>query len=117
MCTVAAGKISRFARLFASIRTLQARDYTIASIVECGELQRTLDLDAQLAQALDQEALVLILRKDQHVWKRTDSGAHVAKRDAANLFAAYPQIGGGKSQPILDQCAGKTRLLVELERA
>ena len=42
------------------------------------QLQRALDFDAQIAQALDQEALVLILRKDQYIRVGADSGAHLA---------------------------------------
>ena len=43
-------------------------------------------------QAIDQQALVLVLRKDQRVGERAEARAHVAEDGARHLLAGHPEI-------------------------
>jgi len=87
---VAAGEIGRFARLFGAIRSLEARYYSVARILKADQLDPALDLDPAHDEALDQEALVPILREHQRVRERAQPPSHLTERDTSSLFAAYP---------------------------
>ncbi len=91
---VAAGDEGGLARLGGSVRPLESREHTAVRFLERHELCLALDFDAGLGQAVDQQALVLVLRKDQHVRKRTDTRAHVAEGRARHLLAGRPEIDG-----------------------
>src|SRR5262245_32278562 len=82
---VAAGDERRLARLDGLARTLEAGDDVTAAFFEADELRAAFDGDAGLCQPVDQQPLVLVLRKDEGVRIRTDAGAHVAKHQARDL--------------------------------
>ena len=72
----------------------RSRVHPARRLLERHELGSALHLDAGVAQAIDQQPFVLVLRKDQRVGKRTDAGAHVAEDRARATFAGRPEIDG-----------------------
>ena len=115
--TVAAGEVRGFTRVLAAVRILQTRDDTVAAVFESHELKGSLNFNAELTQTFDQQALVLVLRKNDHVGKRADAGAHIAEVHARGVTPLGPEIGGGKPQSALDDRVGEADLPVELERS
>src|SRR5205807_676740 len=92
-------------------------EHTTGRLVEGYQLCLALHLDAGLGQAIEQQTLVLVLRKDQRVWKRTDTGAHVAEDGARDLSAGRPEIGGGHLPSTRDDRLSEADLVVQLQRA
>ena len=113
--TVAAGEVRGFTRVLAAVRILQTRDDTVAAVFESHELKGSLNFNAELTQTFDQQALVLVLRKNDHVGKRADAGAHIAEVHARGVTPLGPEIDGGKPQSALDDRVGEADLPVELE--
>jgi len=75
------------------------RDDPIAAIRKRGELDGSLDCNAELAQAFDQQALVLVLRKNDDVRERTDARSHGAKVNTRNLPTLDPQLTAANFNP------------------
>jgi len=114
---VASDEPRRFARFLRAVGTLQPRGDAVAVIVESNELQRPLDIDAGRVQVLDQQALVLVLRKDHHEGERADAGAHRAELHVRHFAAANPEIDSGKAQAACHHIVGDADFAIELERA
>ena len=103
---VAAGDVIRLACLLGPVRPLQPRQHAGAALFEAEKLRPALDLDALRREALDQQALVRVLRVDQHVRVRAEAPTHLAEGGAGPLLAAHPEVGGRKLQPLADQRLG-----------
>ena len=80
------------------------------------ELRSPFDLHAGLAQALDQQALVFVLRKDERVRKWAEPGAHFAQHGMGGALAGNPEICGDRFPPALNHRIREPDLAVELER-
>ena len=61
-----------------------------AQVFEADKFRGALDRDAQLPETIDQEALMLVLRKDERVGEGADAFPHVAKDDAPLFLACNP---------------------------
>src|SRR4051794_183717 len=96
MCSVAAGEIGRFAHLLGTIRSLEARRYSVPRVLKADQFDPALDLDPAQTKALDQEALVLILRENQRVRERAQPLSHLTERGPPSLSTTYPKICGGE---------------------
>jgi hypothetical protein len=116
VCSVAAHQVGSLAHFQRSVGPLQARDHTIACVLEVHQLRATLDVDAELGEAIDQQPLVLVLRIDEREGIRTDTHPHVAEHRPCHLHACYPQIRGADPPSTLDDLVGETDLSIELER-
>ena len=90
MCSVAAGEIGRFAHLLGTIRSLEARRYSVPRILKPDQFDPALDLDPAHAKVLDQKALVFILREYQRVRIRAQPLSHLTERGTPSLSPAYP---------------------------
>src|SRR5258708_37661185 len=113
MRTIASRYVGCLARLLGSIRTLQAREHMTTHILEVQELRSSPDLDAGLGQAIDQQTLVLVLRKDQRVREGAQSRAHVGEDCACHILASHPEIGGHAFPSTLDDRMGAADLAVK----
>ena len=85
-------------------------------ILEAEEFGPALDLDPRLAQPVDQEPLVLVLREDHQVRERTQALPHRAEADTGGFPAPHPQVCGRELQSLIDHRLGQADLPVELER-
>src|ERR1700731_1420862 len=100
MRAVASRDVGSLARLYGSVRPLQAREHTAACIVE-----------------VDQQTLVFVLRKNQRVRERAESCADVAEEKAGDPLASHPEIPAQDFSSTLDDGLSDADLTVELERA
>ena len=116
MRAVAPGHVGRRARLFGAIPPLQTRAHTIGRFLETQKLRLALDVDAGVRQAIDQQALVLVLRKDQRIGKRAEARAHFAENGVRRPLPGDPEIDGDHLPPALDDRLSETDLAVKLER-
>ena len=116
MCAIAAGNVGSLTRLLLSIRGLQMGNDSTSGVLKGGELCPSLDLNAGLSQALNQQTLVLVLRKDQRVGERTEPNAHFSKNCTSSSLAGDPEIRGNGLPSTLHHRFGKANLAVELER-
>src|SRR6185437_15757577 len=105
------------ARLVGSILAHELRLDVVAAIVERAQRAWTLDIDAAAAQAVDEQALVLVLGKNDHVRKRTGAGADRADVDPRGVPALDPQIHRVEANAAIDDVVGDAELPIELERA
>jgi hypothetical protein len=117
VCSVAAHQVGSLAHFQRSVGPLQARDHTIACVLEVHQLRATLDVDAELGEAIDQQPLVLVLRIDEREGIRTDTHPHVAEHRPCHLPAGHPQICGCDPPSTFDDLVSEANLAVELERA
>ncbi len=117
MRAVAARDIGGIARLPRSIHPFQVRTHSIDVILEVEKLRLALDLDAGFGQTLDQEALVLVLRKDLRIRKRTQTEAHLTEDGSRHLVAGHPEIRSEDLSSTLDHRVRQADLAVQLERA
>jgi len=74
------------------------------------------DVNADCGQAIDQQALVLILRKNQQVRKRAQTLAHFPEDGTRRLPAGHPEICRDYPPATFDDGVGEADLAVELER-
>src|SRR5712692_1906861 len=116
MRAIAPRNVGRLARLRGSIRPFQARAYTTGCILEVQELGAALHLDAGRGQTIDQQALVLVLRKDQRIRERAEARAHSTEDSACHPLTGYPDIRCGDRPSALDDRVSKADLPVQLER-
>ena len=116
MRAVAAGDVGGLAHLDRAVRALQSSEHPTGSLLERQELGLALDFDAGLAQAIDQQALMLVLRKDQHVGKWTDPHTHVADYGVGDLFPGCPEVDRRHLPPALDDGVSEADLPIQLER-
>src|SRR5579863_6115356 len=116
MRAVAPGDVGCIARVLGSIRPLQARDHTAGRFLEAHEFRLALDLNARIAQALDQQTFMLVLWKDQRIRKRAETRAHFAEDCACLPLAGHPEIRGDGSVSPLDDRVRDPDLAIELER-
>src|ERR1700746_3437002 len=86
MRAIAARQVGGLAHFQLSAGPLQAREHTIARVIEVEQLRATLDLDAELGEPIDQQLLVLVLWKDERIGIWTDAHAHVAKHCPCHLL-------------------------------
>src|SRR5207249_10098622 len=75
-----------------------------------------LDVNIQLFEAGDQEALVLVLRVDEPVRKGAPARAQAAEVEVRGSSASGPEICCGEHQARFDHFVGDTELAVELQR-
>jgi hypothetical protein len=92
MSAVTAGDERSRARVQAAVCALDPRHDMIAALLEPDEFRLALDRDAGASETIEQQSLVLLLRKDERVRLRADAGAHLAKHEARNRAARDPQI-------------------------
>src|SRR5271170_3849174 len=117
MGSIAAGDIDSLARLLLSIWPFDISDDATRGILELYELGAAFDLHAGLAQALHQQALVFVLRKDERVRKWAESCAHFAEYGMSRSLAGHPEIRGHRFPPALNYRISEADLVVELERS
>ena len=117
MRAVAARDVRRLTRPGRAIRSLQSCVHPARGLVERHQLGRPLDFHAGVAQAIDQQLFVLVLRKDQRIGKRTDPGADIAEHRVRDVFAGRPEIDRTHSPPGGDDRVGDANLPVQFERA
>src|SRR4030095_4572497 len=91
---VAAGDERGVAEVDATTCTLQPRDDAIDAFLESDEFRLPLDLYSGVAQPIDQQPLVLVLRKNERIGIRTDALAHRSDHQSRNLAPRDPQIRG-----------------------
>jgi hypothetical protein len=113
---VAAGDEPRSANPL-SAGGLESGANTSAVLAEVDERGLTMDLDPELAQALDQKLLVLVLREDQRVGKRTDARANLSEDRARPMPPGDPQVEREDSPSLCIDRLRKADLLIELEGA
>jgi hypothetical protein len=117
MRAVASGKKGRLALLLACVAVHEMGDDPITALVESAQFARSLDAHACGRKPLDQQTLVLILRKDQHVRKCRRTLAERAKIDMRDLLPGHPQVDRCETDRGVDDGVGDAELPVELERA
>ncbi len=71
-----------------------------ALLGEAQQLGLPLDMDAERFEPLDQELLVLVLRKDLHERVGRQPLADVFERDAGLSLALDPEISGGHAMTL-----------------
>src|SRR5205807_9143906 len=98
-----------------SVGPPQARRHPRALVLEADKFRGALDRDAHLLEAIDQEALMLVLRKDERVGEGTDALPHVAEDDATLFLACDPQSGCSHLEPGIDDLARAIDLVVECQ--
>ncbi len=117
MGAVASRHVGRLAGLLGTIGKFQAREYATGRLLEAQQLRPALDLYAGQGQTIDQQPLVLVLRKDQRVRERAEVAAHITKGRMSHPFARYPQIHGAGLASTVHGLVSQTNLTVELQRA
>src|SRR5689334_9424616 len=83
---VAAGDEDGLYGLLRPIGPPQTRPHPCTLVLEANKFRGALDRDAHLREAIDQEALMLVLRKDERVGEGADALSHVAEDDATLLL-------------------------------
>ena len=114
---ITAGKICGLAAFALAVGALELRDNAVGVLFETHELDGPLDGDAKLCKTIDQESLVLILWKHQHVRIGADAGAKIPEGHFGDRPSSDPEIGGAEAQPTLDDFVSQAELAIELERA
>jgi hypothetical protein len=117
MRAVAARDVRRLTRFGRAIRSGQSCVHPTRDLLERHQLGRALDVDAGLAQAMDQQPLVLVLRENQCVGKRTDAGAYIPEHGACDVFAGRPEIDCTHWPSSGDDRVRDADLAVQFERA
>jgi hypothetical protein len=100
--TVTAGYEGSLAGVEASISALEPRDDTVALLLEPEEFRLPLDRPSGVAQPIDQQPFVLILRKDERVSVGADARAHVTEHRAGHLAPRGPHVRGSHFTPTHD---------------
>ncbi len=95
----------------------QHRAYTPFILGEGFQFGVPLHLDAVGAQLLDQEALMIVLRKSQHERVGAEAGADVLERQHGDIVAVFTQVNGVDLDAKVDHHVGKPQLAVEFQRA
>ena len=116
MSAVAAGDVGRFAGLRSAVSVLQFCDDAIASLDKPGQLDRPLDEHARVFQTIDEQLLVLILRKDERIRVWADAAAHVAEPEVGNFPAGDPQVCRADLASAREHGVRESDLVIELER-
>src|SRR5262245_66465581 len=62
-----------------------------AGVVEAQQLDTALDLHAGVFELLDQDALVIVLREDQHEREGAQLGAHPPEDRAPDAVSGHPE--------------------------
>jgi hypothetical protein len=91
---VAAGDERDFADVDTVACALKPRDDAIVAFLESDEFRLPLDLYSSVAQPIDQQLLVLVLRKNERIGIRADASAHRSDHQSRNLAPRDPQIRG-----------------------
>ena len=116
MRAVAAGDVRRLTRFGRAIRPLdRASTRPAVSSNATSSVSRSTSTPAS-AQPIDQQPFVFVLRKDQHVGKRTDAVAHVAELGACHVPAGRPEIDCASFAVRGDDRVSEADLAVQLER-
>src|SRR3984893_6404106 len=113
MSAVAAGDEGSLDRLLRPAGPPQARRHPRALVLEADKFRGALDRDAHLPEAIDQEALMLVLRKDERVGEGADALPHVAEDDTSLFLPCDPQSDCSHLEPEIDDLAGEIDLIVE----
>src|SRR5882724_11846515 len=113
---IATGEIGVSARFLGS-GFAQGRANLSALIFKGGEFHRALHLYAHLAQASDQQAFVLVLRKNNGESKRSQSLSQILDRHARRPGAFHPQVKSRYLMAAVHDGLCESNLLVELERS
>ena len=92
-------------------------DDAIALVAEADQFRSSLDRNAHRRQPVDEQPLVLVLRKDPQRGVRAQADADLLEGDARRLPAARPKVDRGNLVGSFDNGVGKIELTVELERA
>src|SRR5277367_2599835 len=114
--TIAAGEICIAGNLFGP-GFAQGRANFAAAILEVGQFHLALDFYAKVAEALDQQCFMLVLRINNGKWKGCETVSHVAERNAGGGLTFDPKIQGGNLVAAVDHGLSESKLLIELERA
>jgi hypothetical protein len=91
--------------------------HTAPLVPVADKFRSSLDRNADRLQALDEQAFVLVLRKDAQIRVRGQAHANVLEVEAGLALAARPKVYGGNLMRSRDNGAGKIELPVEFERA
>src|ERR1700759_4000337 len=92
-CAVTSCDVRRF-YCFVAFGTAQLRDDTVTCVSESKQLNRSLDADAKRLQALDEQLLMLVLRKHLNERIGCEVAGKVAKGHAGFRLSLHPQVDG-----------------------
>jgi hypothetical protein len=91
--------------------------FSTSLIFKGGEFHRALHLYAHLAQALDQQAFVFVLGKNNGESKRSQSLSQILDRYAGRPGVFHPQVQSRYVMAAFHDRLSESNLLVELERS
>src|SRR4051812_12423086 len=117
MCPIAARDVVRSNGFFASICSFEPAHDAIALFMELHKFDRPLDVDAEMLEPADEQSLMFILWKNDHIWERAQPPAQRAELHVANLPAFCPQIRGHELAAVSHDVVSDADLPVELQRA
>ena len=117
MTAVAAGNERGLADVEAAVCTLEPREDAIGAFLKSDELSVPLDRDSSVAQPLNQQPLVFVLREDERIGVRANARAHRSEHRARNPAARDPRLAAGRLRATRNSAIRQTDLTVELERA
>ena len=86
-------------------------------ILESHQFGRTLNVDAGALEVIDQQALVLILRKDEKVRKWGESGPNRSDVGSRDVPAVDPEVHRVERDGARDDVVGDPQLAIELQGA
>jgi hypothetical protein len=117
MSTIAPGEVGGLAHFDRAVQPFQPSVHPPIGIIEASELNRPLDVNADLAEALHQQSLVLVLRKNQRIRKRAKTFAHVPEDDVGRLLARHPEIRGRHLSAAFGNGVREAELTIQFERS
>lgn len=115
MGAITANDVGGLAGFHRPVVMLQPRHDAVGRLVEIEQFPAPLDLNTIFGESIDQQPLVLVLRKDQNVRIRTDPSTHLAKRGASHPTPGNPQIDAGRRAAMFDDAVRDPDLPVQLQ--
>ena len=113
---VTAGDVACLAGFLLPLRPPKAGNHALGLVREAHQFGPALYRDAELLQPLNQQTLMLVLRKNMQERIGRQVRADPLKRQARGRFALDPQIDGRNLVSTFDHGVRKPELAVEFER-
>jgi hypothetical protein len=110
MRAVAAGNERRPAGVGRAIRPFQPRRHDAASFRKIQQLDVAFDGNSRRGEAVDQQLLVFVLRKQQRVWIRADACAHRAEHGVCGPPSGDPHRYGHRGASPCNDRLGEANL-------
>ncbi|MNQ91801.1 hypothetical protein D3C85_1071980 [compost metagenome] len=115
--TVAASNVPGITSFLMAGRGEQARRDMLAIVEKAQQFGVALDRHIEFHQPLDQQQLVLVLREDFQEWIGRQALADSVQRQARDLLALDPEVGGRHQVALLHDGVGQVQLAVQLQGA